>query len=187
MKKTLPYLALGFLAIASSSIADHHEEAAEPDATPAKAETADPNAINFATQVYPILEAKCVKCHEQPYEKKPRKEGAKGRTKKPKSKYRMDGKKFLLAGGTITAKVIAGTEEGISALTPGDASKSSMYTYTNLPEEDELHMPTKGDDLTPEEKEILKNWINQGANFGEWIGNEDESIRPYDPDAPAKS
>ena len=178
MKTTFPFLALGFLAFASPSIADD-QEAAEPGAADAASDK-----IDFVTQVYPILEAKCVKCHEQPYEKKPRTEGAKGRISKPKSGYRMDAKKFLTAGGKITADVIAGEIEGLQALVPGDASKSSMYTYTTLPEDDDLHMPTKGDDLTPEEQEILKKWIDQGADFGDWIGNEEEGIIAYDPNAP---
>ena len=174
MKKTFPFLALGFLTLATSSIADHHEETNKP-------ETADTDAIDFATQVFPIFENKCLSCHAQPYEKKPRTEGAKGRTSKPKSKYRMDAKKFLLAGGSITADIAAGTMEGVPALTPGDASKSSVYTYTTLPEDDDFYMPTKGDGLTSEEKEILKKWIDQGADFGEWIGNEKEDVIPYDP------
>ena len=176
MKRSLSFLALGFLAVATSSIAEPQEEAAPTE------DAAD--KIDFVTQVYPILEAKCVKCHEQPYEKKPRTEGTKGRITKPKSKYRMDAKKFIIAGGSITADVAAGEVEGLAALVPGDASKSSMYTYTTLPEDDDLHMPTKGDDLTPEEQEILKKWINEGADFGEWIGNEEEGVIAYDPNAP---
>jgi len=37
-------------------------------------------------------------------------------------------------------------------------------------------MPPKGDPLTNEEKELLKEWIDEGASFGGWKGDESEYV-----------
>jgi hypothetical protein len=73
----------------------------------------------------------------------------------------MDNPELLLAGGS----------EG-SNLTPGDPSKSTTYTSTTLPDTDDLAMPPKGDRLTKEQQDLIKQWITEGASFGAWKGAE---------------
>jgi hypothetical protein len=58
-------------------------------------------------------------------------------------------------------------------LTPGKPDESTVYTSTMLPDDDDLAMPPKGDRLTDEQKNLIKQWIAQGAEFGAWKGAEE--------------
>ena len=110
-------------------------------------------AVDFEKQIWPILEAKCVECHKAPYEEN-------GRIKKPKSGLRLD----------AAWAILQGSENG-AILKPGDADGSYLYEVTILPEDDDMFMPPKGDPLTTEERDLLKQWIADGAEFGGWEGN----------------
>jgi uncharacterized membrane protein len=119
--------------------------------TPASAE----DKVDFAKQVLPIFEAKCMKCHETEHT------DATGRVKKPKSGLVMDTAEGLKAGGK---------EHKEKTLVAGKAAESAIYTMTTLAITDEMVMPPDGkaDPLTDAEKELLKKWIDQGADFGTW-------------------
>jgi hypothetical protein len=121
---------------------------------------ADP--VDFEKQVLPILKDRCLECHVKAFTDE------RGRLKKPKSGFRMDAAKFLIQGGDIQA------DEGKKAIEPGKSAESTLLTFASLPEEDEMAMPPKGDRLTTEQLELIKNWIDQGAKFGEWKGDESE-------------
>jgi hypothetical protein len=110
---------------------------------------------DFEKQIWPILEKSCVKCHKAPHEED-------GNTVKPKADLRLDG----------AWAITLGSKDG-SVLTPGKADESDLYTRTALPEDDDDVMPPKGkaDPLTADQKALLKKWIDEGANFGEWVGN----------------
>ncbi len=112
--------------------------------------------VDFEAQILPIFKDRCFECHQKEYTDE------NGRVKKPKGKFRMDNPQLMLKGG----------EEG-GDLTPGDPDKSTVYTYTLLPEDDDMAMPPKGDRLTDEQKELIKKWIAQGAEFGAWKGAEE--------------
>ena len=111
--------------------------------------------IEFEKQVWPILEAKCVDCHKEPYEEN-------GRLKKPKGGLRLDGAWAIMTGG-----------EGGAPVKARDSKNSDLVMRVNLPEDDDDFMPPTGkaDPLTAQEKEILAKWIDQGADFGGWAGN----------------
>ena len=112
-------------------------------------------AVDFVKEVLPILEESCMGCHREAY-----KDPKTGRNKKPKSGYRMD-----------TAELIVGAgDENEKNIVPGEPDKSPVYTTTTLPEDDDYFMPPKGDPLTAAQKELLKQWIADGADFGEWTG-----------------
>jgi mono/diheme cytochrome c family protein len=113
--------------------------------------------VDFEKQLLPIFKERCFDCHQ-----KERTDAATGRVKKPKGKFRMDSPQLMLKGG----------EEG-NDVVPGDAAKSSVYVSTTLPDDDDLAMPPKGDRLTKEQQELIKKWINEGANFGAWKGAAD--------------
>lgn len=117
--------------------------------------------VNFEKQLLPVLEEKCIECHKAPYKDE------RGRTKKPKSGLRLDGAWGYAKGGSIQE------DENKKVLTPGKPDESTLYSFTNLPEDDDLFMPPKGDALTDEEKALLKRWIEEGAEFGDWKGNEE--------------
>lgn len=111
-------------------------------------------AVNFKTEILPVLEAKCVKCHKAEHEEA-------GKIVKPKSELRLDAAWSMLKGG----------ESKRPALVPKDSAKSYMFEVVNLPKDDDMFMPPKGDPLTAEETAKLKTWIEEGADFGGWEGN----------------
>jgi hypothetical protein len=94
-------------------------------------------AVDFNTQIFPILNNKCAKCHSE----------KKGETK---GKFAVDRKGDLM--------------KGIKA---GEPAKSSLVITVGLPADDEDAMPPKGKGtpLTPAEIGLLKQWITEGANF----------------------
>lgn len=112
--------------------------------------------IDFETKILPLFKERCFDCHQKEF-----KDPKTGRVKKPKGKFRMDNPELMLQGG----------EDG-SDLVPGDPAKSTVYTSVTLPEEHDDAMPKKGDRLTKEQQDLIKNWIAQGASFGNWKGVE---------------
>jgi hypothetical protein len=111
--------------------------------------------VNFEKQIWPILERSCVKCHKAPFEEN-------GKTVKPKAGLRFDG----------AWAIKAGSENG-AVLKAGKSAESEMYTRTSLPEDDDDFMPPKdkAEPLSAADKELLKKWIDEGADFGGWQGN----------------
>ncbi|MDC1317470.1 chitobiase/beta-hexosaminidase C-terminal domain-containing protein [Flavobacteriaceae bacterium] len=106
----------------------------------------------YKTVVMPILDNKCVKCHNQ---------------NKSKGDLMMNSKEAILKGG-----------ESGAILVSFDASSSHLYNYPNLPIDDKMHMPPEGNvQLTENEIEILKIWIDKGANFEEY-----SSLESFDVD-----
>lgn len=112
-------------------------------------------AVSFEKDILPVLNKKCVDCHKAPFEEN-------GKKKEPKAGLRLD----------AAWAILKGSENG-PVLTPGAPDKSSIYEVVMLPKDDDSHMPPKGDDLTPEETKALKTWIEEGADFGGWIGSKD--------------
>src|SRR5258708_3421992 len=95
------------------------------------------DTVDFATQVQPILEQSCVRCHNP---------------EKAKGKLRLDNKADAFKGGS----------DGL-AIVPGNPAKSPLYTSTQLPQDDDSKMPPKDENLTKAQAEILRLWILQGA------------------------
>ena len=110
-------------------------------------------AVDFEKEILPFLNKTCVDCHRAPHEEN-------GKTKGPKAELRLDASWAIIKGG-----------ENGSILTPGAPDKSSIYEAVTLPKDDDGHMPPKGDDLTAEQIALLKKWIEEGADFGGWIGS----------------
>ncbi len=133
--------------------------ATRPPAQPAAAAPApvaaavDPESF-FATRVRPILEDRCYECH--------------GETK-DKGDLRLHTPNAIRTGG----------KDGV-AVEAGDPGASPLYTRTTLPPDDDDIMPSKGDPLTPQQQEILKKWIAEGADLGD--GREFTDMGPA-PDA----
>lgn len=110
-------------------------------------------AVSFEKELLPILTKKCVDCHKAPFEEN-------GKKKEPKAGLRLD----------AAWAIVKGSENG-PILTAGSPDKSGIFESVTLPKDDDGHMPPKGDDLTPEEVALLKKWIEEGADFGGWMGN----------------
>ena len=99
---------------------------------------ADP--VDFNKQVKPLLELNCIKCHGE---------------EQQKGKLRLDTREAALKGGSSGA-----------ALVPGKAADSKLYTTTILaPDHDDVMPPKKEVKLKPVQTAILKDWIDQGANW----------------------
>lgn len=99
--------------------------------------------IEFVRDVQPILQSACVGCH---------KEG------KAEGDLRIDTLEAALQGG----------ESGPS-IVPGEPEESPLYTLTILPADDLDIMPPEGAPLSKSQTEILRQWIEQGANWPEGV------------------
>ncbi len=113
------------------------------------------NKVNFEKEIWPFIEKSCVECHKAPYEEN-------GRTKKPKAGLRLDGA-WAWTMGSENGKVLEAKK----------ADDSELFIRVTLPHDDDDFMPpaNKADPLTPEQVELFKKWIDEGADFGGWAGN----------------
>jgi hypothetical protein len=109
--------------------------------------------VSFKTHIYPILSKSCLKCHKGTYK------DSGGRTRKPKSDLRLDGKGWILKGG----------KNGV-AVVPGSPDKSPLYTLAILDPDDDDIMPAKGAPLTKKQTDLIRRWIAEGSDFGSWVG-----------------
>ncbi len=109
--------------------------------------------VDFAADVLPILESRCMRCHKAPYKDE------RGRVRKPKAGLRLDGAGWIRRG----------SDDG-RVLAPGQPEKSLLYSLAALPADDRDRMPQKGDPLTAEELATVRQWIEGGAAFGDWVG-----------------
>ncbi|MAS91995.1 MAG: hypothetical protein CMO55_02270 [Verrucomicrobiales bacterium] len=110
-------------------------------------------AVEFESEVLPIFQAKCAKCHME------------GSSK----------------GGVALDLDEIGKEIGSSkAIVPGDPEKSELIEVVTLPEDDGDHMPPpgKGRPLTEKEIGTIKEWIQAGAA----IGGETPAMEKPEPD-----
>ena len=96
-------------------------------------------APSYAKHIQPILVDRCYSCHGP---------------EKQKGDLRLDSPEAIRKGG----------KNGV-ILTPGNPSKSTLYTLTLLPAGDDDRMPAKGDQLTQAQTDALRDWIKAGASF----------------------
>ena len=115
------------------------DDAKTPTLPPASTKT----GVTYATDIKPIFDASCVKCHDS--------NGA----KKPKAGLALD----TLAG------VLKGSKDG-TVLTPGDSAHSDLVmSVAHMGDDPDTFMP-KGKNakmLTPEQIGLIRAWIDQGA------------------------
>ena len=97
--------------------------------------------IDFNTQVKPILNKRCITCH--------------GGVKREAD--------FSLL---FRQEAMAKSESGKLAIVPGDASGSELIRRITS-HDPEVRMPYKKDPLTNDEIETLRQWINEGAKWGD--------------------
>ena len=87
-----------------------------------------------------IIDAKCVKCHNM---------------SKSKGGLMLTNQNEITKGG-----------ENGKIFLANNSSESKLYTYLNLPLDDKMHMPPDGNSqLTENEKNLIKMWIDSGAEF----------------------
>src|SRR5258706_3135235 len=112
---------------------------AEPDLS--KLPKPSEATINFDTDVKPIIEQNCIRCHGP---------------ERPKSHFRLNSRESALKGG----------DNGIDIIV-GDSAKSPLIHYvSHLVEGMEMPRPGKGEPLSAAEVGLLRAWIDQGASYG---------------------
>lgn len=110
-------------------------------------------SIDFTKQVLPVLEKHCIECHGP---------------KKQESSLRLDSRAALIQGGDLGAAVI-----------PGDPDNSHLIEVITSNDKD-TQMPPKGERLSAQEIDSLKNWIAEGAVWpGQMEGAEPSKITNY--------
>ncbi len=97
------------------------------------------SAVDFQTRVQPIFAKHCVDCHGPD---------------KQKSRLRLDTPQNILKGGN----------SGEPVLLPGRSAESHLIQLVTSADPDEM-MPAKGERLSAEQIELLKSWIDQGAQM----------------------
>jgi mono/diheme cytochrome c family protein len=97
--------------------------------------------VDFVKQIKPIFEKSCIECHGP---------------EKQKGKLRLDSPEAALKGG----------QDG-PVIVPKDAAGSDLYRRITLPKEADDVMPNKGDLLTKQQTDLIRDWINQGAAWSE--------------------
>ena len=115
----------------------------QPETAPSDRETLSAAAlasshgkISFAQHVKPVLQSKCVVCHnakDQPW-------------------FSMQKREAVFARGGYGMRVVPGKPEESSLIFKGTMNHAGT-------------MPPVGDRLTPEEKRILTAWVAQGAEW----------------------
>lgn len=97
------------------------------------------NQVDFARDIQPILQQSCVECHGP---------------EKPKGKLRLDSKEAAFKPGKDAAAIVL-----------GKADASELYRRITLPADNDEVMPNKGDRLTKAQTDLMRDWINQGAQW----------------------
>ncbi|HEU0010181.1 MAG TPA: c-type cytochrome domain-containing protein [Verrucomicrobiae bacterium] len=94
--------------------------------------------VDFAKEILPTLQ-ECIKCHGP---------------EKQKGKMRLDSRDAALKGGKTGPAFVA-----------GDAAKSEMVRRISLPKSDDDFMPSEGEPLSKEKIDLIKKWIDEGAEW----------------------
>jgi hypothetical protein len=102
--------------------------------------SAQDRRVDFRRDIEPILRANCYQCH-----------GA----KKASAQLRMDNKELAMKGGISGAVII-----------PGNSGDSRLMKRI-LGEGDEARMPMGRDPLKPAQIELIRKWLDQGAEWPE--------------------
>ncbi len=100
-----------------------------------------PEPVDFTSQVKPIINQKCITCHGGVKQK---------------------------AGFSLLFRdeALAKTKSGKPAIIPGDADNSELIRRITLNDPEE-RMPYMHDPLSKEDIDIIRRWINEGAQWGE--------------------
>jgi WD40 repeat protein len=111
-------------------------------------------ALDFATEIWPVLESRCLACHDAPQRL------ADGSQKRPKGRVRLD-----------SVEAIRASKRG-KLIVPGDPEGSLMLDMISLPADHDDRMPPadQGAPLSEVEVARIEQWIAEGAHFGSWKG-----------------
>lgn len=96
--------------------------------------------VDFRRDVQPLIAERCLNCHGP---------------KKQKGGLRLDLKNAAFKGG----------DSGEAAIVPGESSRSRLFQLVNS--HDDERMPPNGERLTPAQVDLVKRWIDGGADWPE--------------------
>ena len=98
---------------------------------------ADTFGVNFGRDVFTILQRSCIDCHGP---------------KKQESSLRLDQKPSLSESSVVV---------------PGEPDASELIRRISLPRDHDEIMPASGEQLTPKQIKVLRQWISDGAEWPE--------------------
>jgi hypothetical protein len=105
---------------------------------------AKPATIDFNRDIRPILSARCLNCHGIDEESR-------------KGELRLDQRADAVRN-----------RDGFHVIKPGEPDESELIARVDSTEAEEIMPPPKsGPPLKPEERELLKRWVSEGANYAE--------------------
>jgi len=106
-------------------------------------EAAAPAVLSYNRDIRPILSDNCFACHGPDASSR-------------KGELRLD----------LREQALAPAESGARAIVPGKISESELVNRILTPDEDELMPPLKSHKkLTPAQKELVKQWVTEGAVY----------------------
>ncbi len=121
-------------------------------------------SVDFSHQIVPVLREHCGECHTGD---------------KKKGGFSMNTRADLLKGG----------ENGV-AIIPGSSAKSKLIEVL-ITKDDDAKMPPKGPRLAPEKVQLLRAWIDSGANWDEGFAFKkpayEPPLKPRRPELPRAS
>ena len=95
--------------------------------------------VSFKDEIAPILVEKCIRCHDE---------------KKNKGKYQV----------VTFEKILKAGDSGEQPIQKGKSDKSFFFQLLTETDEDS-RMPAKSDPLAKSQIELIRKWIQEGANF----------------------
>ncbi len=101
--------------------------------------------VDFEKDVWPVFQSQCISCHGPDAHE---------------GQLRLDARAIAFKGGT--------TGSGIVSKKP-DASEIYLRLVSDQPGK---RMPAESDPLSPEQIELVRRWIEQGANWPDGIGSD---------------
>jgi mono/diheme cytochrome c family protein len=101
--------------------------------------------VDFVRDIQPIFKASCSPCHTG---------------EKPRGELRLDNKTLAMKGGVSGPVIIPGN------------SKDSRLVHRVLGLNGEKRMPLGGEELRPEQVQLIKQWIDEGATWPDFASNE---------------
>ena len=122
-------------------------------------EGADATKVDFNFQIRPLLSDRCFACHG-PDEKS------------RKKKLRLDTREGLFKE----------LDDGMAVVKPGDVEKSELIRRILATDDDQMPPEDSHLTLSDAEKELLKRWVAQGAEFkSHWAFLSVEKVQPPEP------
>ncbi len=108
---------------------------------------------SFEQQIFPILKERCFQCHD---------------VKKQKSGLRLD----------MRSKARAGGESGKVGIVAGKPNESELYQRL-ITDDAEKRMPPTKEKLTAQQTELIRQWIESGAEWPESLAGEKVDPRKH--------